>query len=365
MYRLFFFITSYLFVESLFAQNSSITLNIAKIKNNIEEKMRLGGADRFSPKVNVFYIPTFGFIIKIDDNSNQIEYRQFQLDDFKSKPIPNNTKNKKKLPNPQDELLLKTQKSIVLDNNYDDTKIRNLILESMDIVDLEALQSIRIMYFQSQIDTLGLQKQDTKGKLIIRQKVYWELSKKEFDLFKNGSYSKDDILKKIQKVIPPMEDTKIMLGQQIFGAIPDNVIQTITKEDPIQYTSTLQHHYFQNLGIYYIHHFDFSEDSFMYSENKKQSFNENLALFQTKIENLGKEYLMYYSHILLPQLKVNENVTWYMQFKMNENSIKHIENSPKTVNFITISIHQSTIELYHSKKISLEDAIKQIKISKY
>lgn len=363
MFRLFLFLVFYLFLEGVYAQNFSIVQNIAKLKDNIQEKMHLDGADRFSPQADVFYIHSFGYIIIIGDNSRHLEYRNLRLEDFiESNP---NIKNKKESSNPKKELLLKTQKSITFDNEYDDKKIRNLILESMDVAELELHHSIQIMYFESQIDTFNLQKKDSKGKLVLRKKAYWELSKKEFDLFKNGSYNKEDVLKKIQKVVLPIEDTKIMLGQKVFGSLPSEVIQTITNKDPVQYGSIIQHHYFQNLGIYYIHLFDLSEDSFMYSENKKQSFNENLASFQTKIENLGKESLMYYSYILLPQLKMNETVTWYMQFKINENSTKYTGDTSKIFNFIIISINQSTIELYHSRKISLEDAMKQIKISKY
>ncbi|KOY85487.1 hypothetical protein AD998_04360 [bacterium 336/3] len=364
MFRLFLFLVFYLFLEGVYAQNFSIVQNIAKLKDNIQEKMHLDGTDKFSPKADAFYIHSFGYIVVINDNSRHLEYRDFQLEDF-IEPTPN-IKNKKESTNPKKELLLKTQKTIAFDNEYNDKKIRNLILESMDVAELEAHQSIRMIYFESQIDTFNLRKKDAKGNLVIRPKASWELSKKEFDIFKNGNYSKDELLKKIQKNILSKEDSKTTLGKKIFGVIPNDVIQTIADEDHIQYGSIRQHYYFQNSGIYYIDYLYFSEDSFFYSENKKQDFNENLALFQAKIEHSSKESLMYYSYILLPQLKPNESITWYIQFELNKKKIEYIEGIPtKVFNFITISINQSTIELYHSKKISLEDAMKQIKISKY
>jgi hypothetical protein len=347
----------------LYGQNSAdISKNIDRLKNSIEEKFRIDRGNWFDMQVDVAYFPNFGFLATLGNQKLGKEYCDMQLEDFR----PDNSKNDKEDKKSKNILLQNTQKNIDLDNAFFEQKVKNLLVESMGYLPLEAHQSIRIMYFDKQIDYNHLQR-GTQGKLIINKQTYLELSKKDFDALRDDR-DKEKLLAKIKKVSFPANSKKEDFGLKIFNNLCLEIFSTISHDYSLAlwYRITSSPKMIPHWGMLSVSHLDLTKVDYEAENKPKKDFQEKAVLFQNFTENLGKEYMLHYGHTFLPQLGAEESLIWYIQFTVDgkEQALTD-EHYPNLLNFIIITVKRSTIESYYNKKISFEEAMKQIKVDKY
>ncbi len=275
-----------------------------------------------------------------------------------------------------------TQDSV---NRIEDAKteaaIKDFLVQYADLItELKPNERIRIMYLDSkQMAGMDFVWNGESGqtKAEKTQPKGLEVFKSDIDSYKSSKNDKD-FRTRIKQIAPTKQ--KESLKMDLLASVFDRVIAE-TKGENIKTHGKTQVSYLEDYAVKYdsklllknkMYFFDDDTNNEKDKEKqaKKRNDNElresNIKKQQEFLEKTGKEYFLLYGKTVATELKTNEKLIWEVDFgdkpKNTSDNTANVANS--ILSKMTFVVTKNVLEDLDNRKISLEQAMAQVKVEK-
>ena len=265
-------------------------------------------------------------------------------------------------------------------NKVEDAKteaaLKDFLLQYADLItELKPSERIRIMYLDGkQANGFDFSWSDgnTNGQAKVEesQSKGLEVFKKDIDNYKS-SKNDNDFKARIKQITPPKDKESLKVA--LLAGVFDRVLAE-TKNDLIKTGRKTQFSYLEDYSLKYDSKMYFKSRKYEVndcnceddkiaktkSENDKNGNNDEETIIikqQELIEKTAKEYLLLYGKTITSELKSNEKLIWEIEFEGKS-------KNPKVFEKMVFYVSKATLEDFDNRKISLEQAMGQVKTEK-
>lgn len=263
-----------------------------------------------------------------------------------------------------------------------ESEIRDFLVQYSDLItELKPNERIRIMYSDGkQMNGMDFvwngEGMNESAKAEKNQPKGLEVFKNDIDSYKSSKKEKD-FKARIKQVAPAKnkESLKVALLSSVF----DRVIAE-TKGESIKAHGKTQVSYLEDYAVKYdsklllknkMYFFDneTSNQKDNQKDNQKRNDNasqeSNIKKQQDFLEKTGKEYFLLYGKTIASELKNNEKLIWEIDFgDKPKTEINATNTSNNIFSKITFMVTKNILEDLDNRKISLEQAMAQVKTEK-
>ncbi len=255
-------------------------------------------------------------------------------------------------------------------NRIEDAKseaaIKDFLVQYADLItELKPNERIRVVYSDSKMNGVEFSWSNdntTKNKSENQVKGV-EVFKSDIDSYKSSKNEKD-FKARIRQIAPTKgkESLKVELLSSVF----DRVIGE-TKGESIKNYGKTQVSYLEDYAIKYdtklmLRNKKYDVDCNCEDDKKpKTTSDDNIKKQQEAMEKVGKEYFLLYGKTVASELKNNEKLIWGMDFG---DKPKTENNTDNFFSKMTFSATKSLLDDLDSRKITLEQAMAQVKVEK-
>ncbi len=272
-------------------------------------------------------------------------------------------------------------------NRIEDAKteaiIRDFLVQYADLItELKPNERIRIMYLDSKQmsgmdfvwngETMSGQTKAEKN-----QPKGLEVFKSDIDSYKSSKNDKD-FRTRIRQIAPKKQ--KESLKVELLASVFDRVIAEMKGEN-IKTHGKTQVSYLEDYAVKFdsklllknkMYFFDDDANNEKDKEKQAKKRNDNalqennIKKQQEFLDKTGKEYFLLYGKTIATELKTNEKLIWEVDFgdkpKISSDNTTNVANN--ILSKITFVVTKNVLEDLDNRKITLEQAMAQVKVEK-